>query len=130
MKIHSLSKLLLAGGALCFACACQPKVQPITPPVAPPQSYESEGCTDQDECSEGASIEAIQDEKTAPTVESTPAVEAPAEKSAAVESVTPAPTADAAPAQEADSAKAEPVAPAAPEETVSTPAPVETPVQI
>jgi len=114
MKKQTLSKLFLACGALLVTFACQPK-QPTSAPVPPPQVDDSQNCTDPDECSEGAMIEA------APAEEPAAATETPA-PAVAPEA---APVASDAQAAPAESASAAPAVEAAQEssETTSAPAP-------
>lgn len=120
MKKQTLSKLFLACGALLVTFACQPK-QPTSAPVPPPQVDDSQNCTDQDECSEGAMGEtAPAAEPAAATETATPAVEpeaAPvaAEAQAAPAESAPAESASAAPAVEAVQESAETTSAPAPE---------------
>ncbi len=109
MNKQIVSKLLLATSAIAMAIACQPKkpveqaapAVPAEAPIAPPQAYESEDCTDVDECSEGAAQESLAPQTPEQTADATPAeAETPQAEQPSVADTTPShPEAHAAPEQ-------------------------------
>ena len=88
MKQNQLSQLVLMSCAIVLAVGCQPKKPveqtppkaPAEAPVAPPESYESEECTDVDECSEGAAVEPSSAKTPEQAVESAAAVQSAPQK--------------------------------------------------